>query len=133
MKYLFFEIAKDEADASLAIHGDARVCGVRGCHAQPIVTILFKKPGSAWGEDISRMGCCLVHEDEIVARFGPSDALNVVIENPGEYIDLYIEAAKGLDVHVEKVGLDLEVRGPDLHLYLERIDSDHWGEPVGDA
>lgn len=55
-----FNVSEDEAQASIAEHGEPR-CTVRGCGAEAVLVMLLKPPSAAWGQQIKSAGACVRH------------------------------------------------------------------------
>jgi len=58
-------LTESEATGSLAEHGEQTHCMTADCEAPSVMMLIFKKPGSAWGQNVTSTAACSRHRKEL--------------------------------------------------------------------
>lgn len=67
--YYLLGLSQKEANASLNEHGEPFFCSVKGgCTGHASCVVLIKRPGAAWGQDISSISACDDHAEALLEK-----------------------------------------------------------------
>lgn len=78
MEWHLFGVSEDEAEASIDEHGEGRCAwAVRGkpCGRSPVLGLIMKPPGAAWGQGLKTTQACRKHAPGLreIIRSGPPE------------------------------------------------------------